>query len=385
MRSVRVRLALSYAAFLVVAGIVLLAIAFFLVRYVPDGNFTVTWPDGTTRFVPNRSDLLRAFFPVAMLVMVFLLVVGTVGGWLIAGVMVRPLRTITDAAHEVAAGRLDHRIGMTDRRDEFGVLADTFDEMLDRIQRDLEQQRRFAANASHELRTPIAVSRAVIDVARADPDRDVDAVFDELSHANARQAALVEQLLLLARVENGLTDAREQIDLALVTESAVEELLGFAGDLDVTLDTAPAAIDGSPVLVRQVVTALVQNAIVHNVPGGAIDVLTRGHGAQVELVVSNTGRVIGDDEVATLSEPFQRGDATRRAAAARTDPAGGLGLGLAITRAVVHAHRGRLTLAPRDGGGLVATVTLPASPTRRRHEGSVTTVTGSRRISTARS
>jgi two-component system sensor histidine kinase VanS len=351
--SVRLRLTLSYAAFLMIAGALLLAVVWvFLLRYVPDG--TIRALGG---FVPNRSDLLDAFVPRAAAVLAFLLVFGLVGGWILAGVMLGPLRRITDATRRAANGSLSHRIALPGRRDEFRELADAFDTMLARLEAQLAEQQRFAANASHELRTPLAITQTLLDVARNDPARATDVLVDRLYAVNARAIHLTEALLLLSRAD-GRSFTRERVDLSLIAEEATETLLPLAEQRGVTIhtsgDVAPAI--GSQALLLQMTTNLVQNAIVHNVAEhGTVALHTTVRAGFVVLRVENTGEVLAASLVATLTEPFQRGIERIRG-----DDAG-VGLGLAIVNSITQAHDGTLTLAPRPGGGLSVTVRLPAA------------------------
>ncbi|WUW21910.1 HAMP domain-containing histidine kinase [Streptomyces sp. NBC_01463] len=354
--SARLKLALSYAGFLAVAGALLLAVVWvFLLRYVPDN------PKGLLGISPNRYLLVRTFAPAAAVAMAFLLVFGLVGGWILAGRMLAPLTRITAAARLAGNGSLSHRIGMTDRRDEFRELADAFDTMLERLEAHVAEQQRFAANASHELRTPLAISQALLDVARRDPARDRDELVERLHTANSRAINLTEALLLLSRGDRG-TFTRESVDLSLVAEEAAETLLPLAEHRRITLDvTGTAALtSGSAELLLRMVLNLVQNAVVHNLPtDGAVTVHTEEHDGTSLLRVENTGRALPPELVPTLTEPFRRG--TERV---RTDDhAGvGLGLGLAIVHSIVRAHDGTLALLPRPTGGLVVTVRLPGAP-----------------------
>ncbi len=194
--SARVKLTLSYAGFLMVAGVLLLAVVnLFLLRYIPDVQINANLR------VPNRSDLVRAFTPPTVASLIFLLILGLVGGWFLAGRMLAPLTRLNDAARLAAEGSLSHRVDMPGSKDEFRDLADVFDTMLERLERHVDEQRRFAANASHELRTPLAVSQAMLEVARDDPDRDVDVLIARLQSVNSRAIALTEALLLLARAD----------------------------------------------------------------------------------------------------------------------------------------------------------------------------------------
>ncbi|MYT20755.1 HAMP domain-containing protein [Streptomyces sp. SID7760] len=352
--SARLKLTLSYAGFLAVAGALLLAVVWgFLLRYVPDNS------QGLLGVSPNRYLLVHTFAPAAAVAMAFLLVFGLVGGWILAGRMLEPLTRIRDAARTAGTGSLSHRIRMKGRQDEFRELSDAFDSMLGQLESHVAEQQRFAANASHELRTPLAISRTLLDVARKDPGRDRDELIERLSVVNTRAIDLTEALLLLGRGDRG-DFTRESVDLSLLAEEAAETLLPLAErrriTLDVTGGAAPA--DGSAELLLRMVTNLVQNAIVHNLPaGGTVTVHTGAHGGTSVLRVENTGPPLPPDLVATLTEPFRRGSDR-----VRTDEHAGAGLGLAIVQSVVRAHDGTLDLLPRPGGGLLVTVRLPGGP-----------------------
>ncbi|MEV5973173.1 HAMP domain-containing sensor histidine kinase [Streptomyces sp. NPDC051921] len=351
--SARLKLTLSYAGFLAVAGALLLVVVWvFLLRYVPDNS------QGLLGISPNRYLLVRTFAPAAALAMLFLLLFGLVGGWILAGRMLAPLTRITTAARLAGSGSLAHRIHMEGRQDEFRELADTFDTMLEQLESHVAEQQRFAANASHELRTPLAVSQTLLDVARRDPTRDRDEVFARLQEVNSRAIDLTEALLLLSRSDRG-TFTRESVDLSLVAEEAAETLLPLAERRGITLDVTGAATrtSGSAELLLRMVTNLVQNAVVHNLPaGGTVTVHTEAQGDASVVRVENTGSPLPPDLVPTLTEPFQRG--TERA---RTDEHPGVGLGLALVHSIVRAHGGTLDLAPRPAGGLLVTVRLPGT------------------------
>ncbi|WP_078891085.1 sensor histidine kinase [Streptomyces sp. NRRL S-350] len=357
--SVRLKLTLSYAGFLTLAGVLLLAAVWvFLLRYVPDRAMLIV-PTGTPAngVFPIRSNLLRVFAPRAAAVSGFLLVFGLVGGWILAGRMLAPLTRITEATRRASAGSLSHRIRLPGRRDEFRELADAFDSMLVRLEAHVAEQQRFAADASHELRTPLAISKALIDVARSDPNHDPGEVIERLHAVNARAIDLTEALLLLSRAEQR-SFTRERVDLSLLAEEATETLLPLAERHGVTIgtsgDIAPAI--GSRALLLQLTMNLVHNAIVHNLTrGGAVWVGTGVRPDRAVLTVENTGEPLTPQLVSTLTEPFRRG-----AERIRTDHAG-VGLGLAIVRTITEAHGGTLTLAPRPAGGLRITVELPAA------------------------
>jgi two-component system, OmpR family, sensor histidine kinase VanS len=348
--SVRLKLTLSYAGFLMLVGAVLLTAGYFsLSRGVHPGVIFL---------VRSHADLLRSFAPIAAIVMAFLLVFGLLGGWFLAGRMLAPLTRITDATRIAATGSLAHRIRLPGRRDEFRELADAFDTMLERLEAQVAEQQRFAANASHELRTPLAVTQTLLDVARKDPSRDNGELVDRLHVVNTRAIDLTEALLVLSRADQR-SFAREHVDLSLVAEEAAETLLPLAEERGVTIETsgAEAPTIGSPALLLQLTTNLVHNAIVHNLPEqGTVWVTTSAHPKTVLLTVENTGEKLTPQLVATLAEPFQRG--SKRI---RTDHAG-VGLGLAIVKSITQAHDGTLTLTPRAAGGLCITAQLPAAP-----------------------
>ncbi|MGW1812719.1 sensor histidine kinase [Streptomyces sp. NPDC002125] len=348
--SVRLRLTLSYAGFLMLAGVLLLAAVWVsLLLFMPEMGAS---PEGPL----SRSGFLRIFVPIGGVGMVFLLVFGLLGGWILAGRMLAPLTRITDAARAAGNGSLSHRIRLEGREDEFRELADAFDDMLARLEAHVAEQRRFAANASHELRTPLAVSQALLDVARNDPAQDPVKLFDRLHTVNARAIDLTEALLVLSRADQGAF-TRDAVDLSLLAEEATETLLPLAEERGVTLDTAGDAAPafGSQALLLQLTTNLVHNAVVHNLPsGGSVRVRTGVAPGSATLTVENSGEKLSPQLVATLTEPFQRGTGRVRDAH-RT----GVGLGLAIVRRIAEAHGGTLTLTPRPEGGLRVAVRLP--------------------------
>jgi two-component system sensor histidine kinase VanS len=357
--SVRLKLTLSYAAFLMLAGAVLLAAVWlFLLRYVPDRALLLNPGTDSHGVFPIRSSLLHVFAPRAAEALALLLVVGLLGGWLLAGRMLDPLTRITDATRIATNGTLSHRIRLPGRRDEFRELADAFDTMLAKLEAHVAEQQRFAANASHELRTPLAITQTLLDVARNDPDRDTGELVDRLHAVNTRAIELTEALLLLSRADQR-SFAPVHLDLSLIVEEATEALLPFAERHGVTIETSGDITPtiGSRALLLQLTTNLLHNAIIHNVPEqGAVWVTTSAHPNSVVLTVENTGEKLTPQVVATLVEPFQRG--TERI---RTGHAG-VGLGLAIVKSITQAHDGTLTLTPRAAGGLCVTVQLPATP-----------------------
>jgi two-component system sensor histidine kinase VanS len=346
--SVRTKLTLSYAGFLMLAGALLLAATWVYLTRTPHVGLILE---------PSYERVvLREFAPTAAIVMAFLLAFGLVGGWLLAGRMLAPLAQITDATRIAATGSLSHRIRLPGRSDEFRELADAFDAMLARLEARVAEQQRFAANASHELRTPLAITQTLLDVARSDQSRGDDELVDRLHFVNTRAIDLTEALLLLSRADER-SFVRESVDLSLIAEEATETLFPFAEKRGVAIETRGDATPtvGSPALLLQMATNLVHNAIVHNLPeDGAVWVTTGAHAKGAVLRVESTGATLSPQMVATLGEPFQRGRQR-----IRTDHAG-VGLGLAIVKSIIRAHDGTLTLTPRAGGGLCVTVHLPA-------------------------
>lgn len=361
--SVRVKLTLSYAGFLVVAGAVLFALVFLVLRFVPDAPIIES---ESGAYAPDRSDLLEVLLRYAAIALLFLAGVGLIGGWFLAGRMLRPLDRIAEAARLAAAGSLSHRIALDGPDDEFRDLADTFDEMLSRIERSFDEQRRFAANASHELRTPHAVMRTMLEVARAAPDPDASPeLLRRLDETNERAIATVESLLALSRI-GGREPRHEAVDLDELVAAELGSIEPAARErgVSVAVRLAPGAVHGDPELLALLVGNLLRNAVQHNHPGGTIAVDLEDLGAPagaarsaraVRLTVDNSGAAIDPARVDTLVEPFVRG-----ASRVSRGPADGSGLGLAIVAAVVRAHAGTLLLAAREGGGLRVEVALPA-------------------------
>ncbi|WP_304439288.1 HAMP domain-containing sensor histidine kinase [Agromyces sp. Root81] len=351
--SVRAKFTLSYAGFLLVAGILIISVVWlFLLR------------ERSSLYLPPLEDFLlilsprnfgpRVFSPAAIALLLLLLVIGLVGGWILAGRMLAPLTRITTAARRASRGSLAHRVEMEGHQDEFRELADTFDTMLAQLESQVAEQQRFAANASHELRTPLAVMQTMLDVALQDPSSD--GREERLRAVNARAIALTEALLLLSRADQR-SFTPEEVDLSFAAEEAAEILLPLAEKLHVSLELAggPAVTRGSRTLLPQMVTNLVQNAIVHNLAeNGTVQIMTTAGTEAVVLSIENTGELLSAEGVSTLTEPFQRG--TERI---HSDQAG-LGLGLAIVQRIVRAHDGTLNLSARDAGGLRVTVKLPA-------------------------
>ncbi|MPZ98186.1 MAG: HAMP domain-containing protein [Dehalococcoidia bacterium] len=356
---VRLQLTLSYAGFLVFAGLVVLAGVYLVLRYGPDQPIVAAIPQREGAISESKE---MALLGVSGLILVGLAVIGLVGGWFLAGRMLRPLRAITATARlSSVTGSLDHRVRLPGRRDEFTELADTYDAMMDRLQQSFEEQQRFAANASHELRTPLAVMKTMLDVAAADPGRqDIPRLIRRLRETNKRGIDIVETLLALSALDQGMLD-RQRVDLALIVDDASDVLLPEADDAGIRFDAnvAPCEVDGNAVLLHQLVMNLGQNGIRHNEQGGAVYLgLTAdpSDASRCLLMVRNTGAILNAEVLSTLTEPFVRG---RGRVAALDGRHRGHGLGLALVQRIAEAHDGCLDLRPNVTGGLTATVSLP--------------------------
>jgi two-component system sensor histidine kinase VanS len=349
--SVRLKLTLSYAGFVVLSGALLIVLARpLLLRRAPIA------PGSRDEVDDLRILVLRHYEAAAFVAVLVLLVVGLLGGWILAGRMLAPLTRITDATRLAAKGSLSHRIELEGRDDEFHELADAFDAMLARLEAHVAEQRRFAANASHELRTPLAVTQSLLDLARTDPAGDRGELVERLHAVNARAIELTEALLLLSRSEQR-SFTRADVDLSLLAEEATETLLPLAEARGVAIETSGDVTPtcGSHALLLQLTMNLLHNAIVHNLPAhGTVHVTTANGPDSAVLTVENTGEALSPQLVSTLTEPFQRGTVRLHGDHA------GVGLGLAIVKSIAQAHDGTLTIAARPDGGLRVTTQLPA-------------------------
>ncbi|WP_244417730.1 sensor histidine kinase [Streptomyces hygroscopicus] len=380
--TIRIRLALLYGGMFLMAGIVLLTIIYILaantLKEAPEfrvfgsnvrvGN--ISCPDlpsvGTvdeinsaigTCIRDQRAMALHSFLNRSLIALVGLTVVAFAFGYAMAGRVLSPLGRITRTAQRVAGSDLHRRIELGGPDDELKELADTFDEMLDRLDRAFESQRRFVSNASHELRTPLAINRTLLEVQLADPEAspELQQLGKTLLATNERSEQLVEGLLLLARSENKVVDKRP-VDLSEVAAQAVEQSREEAHGKGVEFRgvRGQVFVQGNGVLLERIALNLVQNAVRYNVPeDGWVEVSTEPQPGCAVLVVANTGPVVPAYEVENLFEPF------RRLRTERTGSDKGVGLGLSIVRSVVRAHDGTITAQPREGGGLVMRVVLP--------------------------
>ncbi|QDY76223.1 sensor histidine kinase [Streptomyces qinzhouensis] len=395
----RARLTLIYGGLFMVAGVVLLGVTYVLFQQqmpeaklvqkarTPSGNASpsgILQPpevsyelpgderggrlsDGTELLKQHREDLREAAATTLLSQggLVLVVVGGAAAGlgWLVAGRVLAPLRQVTETARRIAAapaaGRgLHERIALVGPEDEVKDLADTFDTMVERLDRSFDGQRRFVANASHELRTPLTLGRALVEVAmhRRAASEDLKQLGEDLLEINLRHERLISGLLLLADSENEVGE-RVPVDLADVVTHVVAQTSAEARAAGVTVreSTAESTAGGNALLLERLVHNLVENGIRHNTgPGGSVWITSSpapGGGALVEVV--NTGPEVSSFDVPTLFEPF------RRLGRDRVISAKGAGLGLSIVRAVARAHGGTITARAQEGGGLVVTAILP--------------------------
>ncbi|MEV1080360.1 HAMP domain-containing sensor histidine kinase [Streptomyces sp. NPDC050211] len=379
--TIRIRLTLLYGGMFLIAGILLLSIIYLLAAQAlnvgSDLPFKITkgqvtsnvcdLPASATPDVFNdamnacvneqRQHALDNLLSRSLLALLGLAVIAFAFGYAMAGRVLSPLGRILRTARAVAGSDLSRRIELDGPDDEIKELADTFDDMLERLQRAFTAQQRFVGNASHELRTPLAINRTLLEVHLSDPQAPVELqqLGKTLLATNERSEQLVEGLLLLARSDNQIVE-RKPVDLAEVAAQAVDQVHAEAQAKGVRIQSEqkPAVVQGNGVLLERIALNLVQNAVRYNVPeGGWVEVSTEVQHGQAVLVVTNTGPVVPAYEIDNLFEPF------RRLRTERTGSDKGVGLGLSIARSVARAHGGHITAQPREGGGLMMRVTLP--------------------------
>jgi len=301
----------------------------------------------------QRNLTLSHLLQYSLITVAVVIALAAILGWIAAGRALRPVHRITAAARAASEHNLSARVAARGPHDELRELAETFDEMLGRLQAAFEGQQRFIANASHELRTPLAVMRATVDVVLDNPDStpaDLRAMATDIRAAVDHAEQLISALFILARNERGLT-THEQVDLATVTEDVLDT--AGLGDLRVESSLEPAVISGDPVLLERLVANLLDNALRYNTPAGAIWISTRDTGGTSELAVANTGPLISTADSDRIFQPFER-------LGGRTSQ-NGFGLGLTIVSSIAAIHGGTVTACPRDGGGLSVTVTIPSA------------------------
>jgi signal transduction histidine kinase len=371
-RTIRLRLTVLYGTLFLASGVLLLGITYVLVKY----NFpvaridTITGPADSTAFrsgppgfssfkaqIAQGQDAELHQLLVQSCVALAVMAAASAGlGWLVAGRVLRPLRTITSAARDISSTNLNRRLALTGPDDELKELGDTFDALLAHLERSFSSQRQFVANASHELRTPLALEQALLEEVLTDPGPTAESwrtACERVLAASRQQERLIEALLTLARSEAGL-DSRQPFDLGALTGQVLlgrqAKAQGRGLQLLATIDPAPTA--GNPGLAERLIANLVDNAMQHNLPAGRVEVVTGYRAGRPAITVTNTGPVIPASEVGRLFQPFQR--------LKRQRTGSGVGLGLSIVQAIALAHHATIAADPNPGGGMIIAVTFPA-------------------------
>jgi signal transduction histidine kinase len=373
--TIRGRLTLLYAGAFFLAGVTLVALMYLYLGQAISHQLTVR--GDITHLSPDVHDAIREQFQRARddtfntMLIASLISLGVIGviaggfGWLLAGQALRPLRQITATARRIADRSLHERVALVGPNDEIKELADTFDAMLERLDRSFDSQRRFVANASHELRTPLTINRTLIEVALGDPqaNESLRQLGARLLAVNQRHERLIDGLLTLASSEQRITEPTP-VDLAYIARHVTTESQGTTQKANVDLRThlQPAPVAGDPVLLERLTQNLVDNAIRYNLPEhGWLTVTTEVVDDYSQLTVENTGPPVPPHEIPNLFEPFRRLPTTERLAdSANTSISRGAGLGLSIVQAVAHAHGGDVHASPREDGGLTVRVRIPA-------------------------
>jgi signal transduction histidine kinase len=373
--TVRWRLTLLYSVLFLICGAALLAITYeFFIKFAFSYPPKAAGPNGS----PANSSLaaldaalgrVRTVYLHRLLVgsgiaLGIMVVVSGVVGWVVAGRVLAPLRTITATTERISATDLHERLAMPGPDDELRLLADTIDRLLARLEAAFDAQRRFVANASHELRTPLAMMRTTLDVAIAKPGgvseqtRQLDAELrTDLEHADR----LLESFLTLARAESGRLEEHNQVALDAIITACLNSRSDQIAAKQLTVETHLAAVEvtGSPTLLARMIDNVIENAVRHTEPGATVK-LTLAHvdGQLARMIADSSGRILDRDAVAQLAQPF------RRLSQDRTGSQNGYGLGLSIVAAVAAAHDGSLELHPRAEGGLRVQITLPGAAVR---------------------
>ena len=367
-RTIRVRLALSYWGVFAASGAVLLAVTVALWQGVSTTTVHVpgsggggappgaAQPRGVTTV--HGSDLTQ-LLTVAGIALAIMVVVSIAFGWLVAGRFLQPVRAITAAAKRISASSLHERLNLAGPDDDLKELADTFDELLARLERSFQFERSFVASASHELRTPLTTMRVWLDVATAKPGPQppqLTALAGRLRHELDHLDVLLDSFLTLARTQQGPATDQATLSLDDIAGAAIGRQASAIDDLALSLDHSrcPRAwVTGSTTLLSRMVGNVIDNAVRHNEPGGWIRVSTHAGGSLARIVVENGGPVLTEEDVGVLTQPF------RRPGAERTGSDQGTGLGLSIVESIASVHGGALDLSARDGGGLRVSISLP--------------------------
>jgi signal transduction histidine kinase len=365
-RTVRLRLTALYGSLFLVSGAGLLAVTYVLVYHATAASFEVR-TTATTRtpggapasLAHSHAADLHQLLVQSGIALAIMTVASAWLGWLVAGRVLAPLRTMTEAARRISEDNLHDRLALRGPNDELKALADTIDGLLERLDAAFAAQRRFVANASHELRTPLAGMRASLDVAIAKPGPlppQLVTLNDRLRHGFDHVDRLLESFLVLARAQHGPLPDESIVSLDEIAASAIERCSDAISQAQLNVEQEPcpdARVSGSETLLARMVENVINNAVTHNQPGGWIRATPSVNGALALLVVENGGRVLAQDDVDALAQPF------RRLGAERTGQENGTGLGLSIVAAIAQAHGGTLDLQALAGGGLRIVIALP--------------------------
>lgn len=386
--TIRTRLTLAFAALVAFAGAAMVLIVYIFMRNVPSYPSSLIEQEGAAASVNGTSDSLSSTIPatssqsmiglltidspldilnttvvVSAIVLTLLIVSGAVAAWLISGRILRPLKAINEAAQVASTGSFKHRVGLTGPRDEVQDLSDTFDDMLGKLDDAFQAHQRFAANASHELRTPIAATHTMLEVALSDPDiqlPELREVSERVFETNRRNGQTVDALLDLAEIGQRPLRSASVSTRELITNA----LTAYSHEIDerqivVRTVLSNEDVNGDEALLRQAVMNLVGNAVRHNIDKGALFIVVRAQKDRVQIRVENSGVQLTSAQVDQFVEPFSRG--TGRVFVKGSQPQGH-GLGLSLVASVIEAHDAELQLTPRLGGGLLATMLLRAAP-----------------------
>ncbi|MFJ8438837.1 sensor histidine kinase [Kitasatospora griseola] len=376
--TIRTRLALLNTAVLIAGGSGLLALNWVSVQQVLDLHRDVVQPTApsdapaapaeaapaveaaqstpATRFEDFRDAVLHDLLTRSVLVLLAVAALSLIAGWWVARRSLTRIGKVTATARHINDANLHDRLALVGPDDEVKELADTFDAMLDRLEHAFADQRRFTAQASHELRTPMTLQRTALEIplAQGRVPAELEPALRRALAATDRSERLLASLLALARGESGMLDPRPT-DLADLARDAIGQLVDEAAQLDVHLDTSlsPAPVTGDPALLGQLVHNLVSNAVRHNHPGGSVRIFTTRTGARSSIEVRNTGPLVAAGGLDDLFLPFRRGTTPHR---------NGSGLGLAVVRAITRTHHGTLAAHPNPDGGLTLRADLPDRP-----------------------
>ncbi|MBO2446033.1 HAMP domain-containing protein [Actinomadura barringtoniae] len=362
-RTVRIRLTAMYSGLFTICGTALLAIVYWLTGRARPGVVIVDRPWPAPQMARAAMDQahrqeMQQLLTRSAIALAIMIVVSIVLGWLVAGRVLRPLRTMTATIQQISARNVHERLAVTGPRDEMKDLADTVDGLLGRLEIALNTHKRFVANAAHELRTPLTLERALLEETLTDREATLEsyqATSERVLAISKDQARLLEALLTLSSSERGL-DRREPFDLAELAREAIESagLEADARGVRVTRRIAPAPSAGDPALAARLVANLVDNAVHHNVPDGHVEVVTEMKAGRAFVTVVNSGPVISPERVGRLFEPFER----LGGRSAHDD--GHHGLGLSIVRAIATAHGAGIAAHALPGGGLAIEISFPA-------------------------